>query len=66
MKTVMMRRKFRYRLQWASGTAPNAALKWAVYDWSLICAVAYAESRAAGRQLCNFLNRENNDKVSHV
>lgn len=53
-----MAKKLRYRLHWASGDAPKPSLKWVVYDWTLICPVAYAESRVAGRKLCAFLNTE--------
>lgn len=52
-----MSKKARYRLHWASGEAPKPALKWAIYDWVLICPVAYAEKRQDGRKICNFLNR---------
>ncbi len=51
-----MAKKLRYRLHWASGSAPKPSLKWAVYDWKLICPVAYAESRVVGRRLCDLLN----------
>ena len=51
-------RKPRYRLHWASGATPRPALKWVVYDWTLICPVAYAETRVAGRKICAFLNAE--------
>lgn len=53
-----MSKKPRYRLHWASGDAPKPTLKWVIYDWTLICPVAYAESRVAGRKLCAFLNSE--------
>lgn len=49
-------KKPRYRLHWAFGDAPRPSLKWAVYDWVLNCAVAYAERRADGRKICDFLN----------
>lgn len=48
--------KLRYRLHWASGSSPNPVLKWVIYDWFLKCPVAYVEKRAAGRNLCAFLN----------
>lgn len=51
-----MPKKLRYRLHWASGSGPKPTLKWAIYDWRLICPVAYAESRKAGRAICDFLN----------
>lgn len=50
------REKPRYRLHWASGRAPDPLLKWVIYDWKLICPVAYSESRVAARRLCAFLN----------
>lgn len=46
----------RYRLHWASAPTPRATLKWAIYDWKLYCPVAYAETRIAGRRICQFLN----------
>lgn len=49
-------RKLRYKLHWASGDAPKPCLKWVIYDWVLICPVAYTESRVMGRALCAFLN----------
>ena len=51
-----MVKKLRYRLHWASGHGPKPALKWAIYDWRLICPVAYTETRINGRKLCDFLN----------
>ena len=51
-------KKLRYRLHWASGDAPRPQLKWIVYDWKLICPVAYAETRVGGRRMCDFLNKE--------
>ena len=51
-------KKLRYRLHWASGDAPKPVLKWAIYDWRLICPVAYVESRATGRKVCALLNAE--------
>jgi hypothetical protein len=51
-------RKLRYRLHWASGDAPKPSLKWVVYDWKLICPVAYVESRVTGRKVCALLNAE--------
>jgi len=51
-------KKLRYRLHWASGDAPRPSLKWVVYDWKLICPVAYSESRVGGRRVCAFLNAE--------
>lgn len=51
-----MVKKLRYRLHWSSGQGPKASLKWVIYDWMLICPVAYAESRVAGRKICDFLN----------
>jgi hypothetical protein len=50
--------KLRYRLHWASGQGPKPSLKWAIYDWRLICPVAYAESRVTGRKICALLNAE--------
>ena len=50
--------KLRYRLHWASGQAPKPVLKWVIYDWALICPVAYAATRGAGQRLCAFLNAE--------
>ncbi len=55
---VFTARKPRYRLHWASGQGPKPSLKWTIYDWRLICPVAYTESRVEGRTLCAFLNRE--------
>jgi hypothetical protein len=52
------KKKARYRLHWASGGGPKPCLKWAIYDWYLICPVAYSESRVAGRALCAFLNQK--------
>ena len=54
----MPAKKLRYRLHWASGGAPRPALKWAIYDWTLICPVAYAETRVMGRKIARFLNAE--------
>ncbi len=54
----MAGRKPRYRLHWASGNAPKPSLKWVIYDWKLICPVAYSESRVAARRLCAFLNSD--------
>ncbi len=51
-----MKKKLRYRLHWASGQGPKPSLKWVIYDWQLICPVAYAERRDEGRELCAFLN----------
>jgi hypothetical protein len=51
-------KKLRYRLHWASGHAPKPSLKWVIYDWVLICPVAYAEKRSFGRKLCNWLNAQ--------
>ena len=48
--------KPRHRLHWASGQAPKPSLKWVIYDWRLICPVAYSETRVAGRKVCDFLN----------
>lgn len=53
-----MAKKLRYRLHWASGQAPKPTLKWVIYDWKLICPIAYSESRVAARRLCAFLNAE--------
>jgi len=49
-------KKLRYRLHWVSGHAPKPALKWVIYDWQLICPVAYMELRAVGRKVCALLN----------
>jgi hypothetical protein len=51
-------KKLRYRLHWASGDAPRLSLKWAIYDWRLICPVAYVERRDTGRKVCALLNAE--------
>ena len=51
-------KKLRYRLHWASGAAPSPSLKWVIYDWVLICPVAYVASRVFGRRLCALLNAE--------
>lgn len=51
-----MAKKLRYRLDWASGQGPKPSLKWAVYDWVLICPVAYVEKRTTGRKLAALLN----------
>lgn len=51
-----MTRKFRYRLHWASGNSPKPELKWVIYDWKLICPVAYAETRKDGQKIRKFLN----------
>lgn len=48
----------RYRLHWASSEAPKPSLKWAIYDWKLICPVAYTERRDTGRKLAALLNME--------
>lgn len=53
-----MAKKLRYRLHWASGHGPKPSLKWAIYDWRLICPVAYTESRVVGRKICALLNAE--------
>lgn len=55
-----MATKLRYRLHWASGHAPKPSLKWVIYDWRLICPIAYLESRATARKICALLNREAN------
>jgi hypothetical protein len=51
-------KKPRYRLHWNSSGEPRRELKWAIYDWRLICPVAYSETRVGGRRLCAFLNAE--------
>lgn len=51
-------KKLRYRLHWGSGVVPKPPLKWAVYDWKLICPVAFTESRVTGRKVCALLNAE--------
>jgi hypothetical protein len=48
----------RYRLHWASGQGPKPSLKWVIYDWVLICPIAYTETRVMGRKLREFLNKE--------
>ena len=54
--------KKRYRLHWANehDRGPRPDFKWTVYDWQRghCCPVAYAETRVAGRELCDFLNRQ--------
>lgn len=52
-------KKQRYRLHWANGAAPKPNLqKWVIYDWKIVAPVAYSETRAGGRRLCDFLNAE--------
>jgi hypothetical protein len=53
------RKKLRYKLHWASGNSPNPALNWVIYDWTLRCPVAFAQTRVAGQNLCAFLNEAN-------
>lgn len=61
-----MAKKLRYRLHWASGDAPRPSLKWAIYDWKLICPVAYAERRETGRKIADFLNSIESPNVNKV
>lgn len=51
-------KKLRYRLHWASGAAPKPSLRWVIYDWKLICPIAYTETRIIGRKICDLLNAE--------
>lgn len=53
-----MAKKLRYRLHWASGHGPKPSLKWVIYDWRLICPVAYFEARVTARKFCALLNAE--------
>lgn len=55
-----MKSKLRYKLHWASGSAPRPVFKWVIYDWFYKCPIAYSESRIQGRKLCNFLNKSIN------
>lgn len=57
-----MAKKLRYRLHWSSGLAPKPSLKWVIYDWRLICPIAYCESRIEGRELTKFLNSKREKK----
>lgn len=52
-----MSKKLRYKLHWASSYSPKPELKWVIYDWKLICPIAYSETRINGRKLCDFLNQ---------
>jgi hypothetical protein len=56
-----MRKQLRYKLHWAAGQGPSPVLKWVIYDWKLICVVAYAETRVLGRKLADFLNAHAED-----
>jgi hypothetical protein len=58
LTTERKKKRPRYQLHWASGQSPNPALKWAIYDWDLICPVAYMQSRVTGRKVCALLNTE--------
>jgi hypothetical protein len=49
-------KKLRYRLHWAGQQAPKPSLKWVIYDWVLICPVAYHETRIMARKMCALLN----------
>lgn len=49
--------KLIYKLHWTSGHGPKLELKWTIYDWKLICPVAYSETRKNGRKICDFLNK---------
>jgi hypothetical protein len=50
-------KKLRYKLHWAGEHGPRPDFKWTIYDWKYSCPVAYAEKRADGRALCDFLNQ---------
>jgi hypothetical protein len=58
LTTERKKKRPRSQLHWASGQSPNPALKWAIYDWDLICPVAYMQSRVTGRKVCALLNTE--------
>ena len=56
--------KYRYKLHWNSGDSnrfPKCNFKWVIYDWKLICPIAFFETRKLGRIICNLLNKLNND-----
>jgi hypothetical protein len=57
--TSAQRTKIRYRLHWAGEDAPFPSLKWVIYDWKLICRIAYLERREVGREVCALLNQKN-------